>query len=417
MKPFSIKEEIEELIRIDLKLPHEEEIAFLYVRWDLLISLFSLIGQLEEGNCFAVSVASHLLGHHQDFLIDLLIEVLQKGTFSFEGVEIPLLPLLEGKRSYEKDFRTLLSAESAHRLTGFSLAKEVLSTESGNRIPSERCSLEIMMDSQFKEKKRYAKEVFLSLKYNLLQQALLGILQFCSINSSKNNSLGKTTAISNKTSLLRRLFFQVVGNFNYGPQSQIFQNFLTRFCTRWVEDLWFIDYKSWNQWFESGRLLFDYHNQGLKVDGNISDYFPLMRVRRLSLLKEGKLCPIDRISDLVGYFKALVFELTKEEMNLDDLIMVRGFLSHLLSPLVAQEIAKIVQIENGAKVNFKWEKYYLSDSFFRVQNGRDCRLITLWDRLYTRFAPPYFFSSVNATDFFVQLCIRLYHFGKINFNF
>lgn len=62
--PFSVHPELQDIIRIDLKLPKEEEMNFIYVRWSLLIFLFSLVGQESEPNCFAIATLANLSWNH-----------------------------------------------------------------------------------------------------------------------------------------------------------------------------------------------------------------------------------------------------------------------------------------------------------------------------------------------------------------
>lgn len=413
MKPFAVQEKLHDLIRIDLKLPITEEIAFLYVRWDLLIALFSLIGQIEEGNCYAVAVTSNLFGQHYDILLDLLIEALQKGSFTFEGIEIPILPLLESRRRYEKDFNLRLSPESAVRLTGFSIARETLGVESEYKPSSEKLPFEVVMEAQFQKEKTYAKEVFLSLKYNLLQQTLLGILQFISLNSTKENKSGETSFISWKKYIVKKINQIVLKKFNGGVYSPGFRDFLSRFYTVWERKLWLVDYRSWKQSFESGRVVFDFHSQGLNAEGNLSDYEPLMKVRRLCFLKEGELHPLDRISDFTKYLSSLVDEFPTDDIPLIECLRIEKFQTYLLSQYVAEEIAKIVKEQNGTQVHFGWERYYESDSFFLVQRGGDAGLITLWEPLSSRFSSSAaLFTSTSVVDFVTQLCRKLKTFRE-----
>ena len=414
MTPFSVHPSLHELIRIDQKLPVNEEIAFLYVRWDLLICLFTPIGQNEEGNCYAVAVASNLLCQHQDTLLNLLTEALQKGTFTFEGNEIPVLPLLESLRRYEKDFQTLVPGEIAVQLTGFTLAQQSLGVETEFNAEEKDLPLELVMASRFQEQAPYAKELFLSLKHNLLQQMLLGILQFTSLNTTiirtKNPSgeyisWRRLLTVKLMKILVRKLIEQI-------QISERGRAYFTKKCSLWMKNLWLIDYRNWSPKVDSGRMVLDYHEQGLKLEGDLAAYQPLSKVRRLCYLKDGIFQPIDRISDLKDSLCRVADEASAMPEPSCAASEIDRFKGVVKSSAFTEDVAKCVQEMNGDEVLFSWECYLESDSLLLMQRGGDSGLIAKWQPIREHYASFEVIQSANVENFFLQVCQKIKSFKE-----
>ncbi len=128
--PFSIHPDRKELVHIDLKIPIDEPIEFIYVQWALLIAFFSVLGQIDEGNCFAVAPTMKFLQTHPGILLELVIQVLQKGSFTFEGIEVPVDPLLKTRRMNEQLFNIPLPRDIACKHLGIAIAEKALGVHS-----------------------------------------------------------------------------------------------------------------------------------------------------------------------------------------------------------------------------------------------------------------------------------------------
>jgi hypothetical protein len=412
--PFTIHDDLKELISIDIKVPVIDQVNFVYVRWDLLLALFSIIGQLEEGNCYAVAATSNLLGRHCDVLLKLLIDVLKTGKLGFEGLEIPVLTLLESRRKYEQDFSSVLTKDKAVNLTGYAVASALLGVETESKSGSaDTVSLSVLMQNSFGQNTEYAKEIFLSHKQNLLQQMLIAIIHFVSLNLNKVREVNGKGYRSWKQGVLSEIKNKLFAVFKqqYNGLSVLSTSVFTDFlggCEQALSKYFFVvDFRNWKKDVRDGHVFFDFHSQGLQFNGTLSDYDPFMRTRRLYFLKEGKLLPVDSLTFL-GACLAEIAE--RESAPLNSAVVKSGcdlLKSFFTSEMFKEEAAKLVQKENGGVSKLAWELYRDSDAFFLVQRGGDSGMVTLWDPIKDRVAPPSMFASQNPLHFFIALCTKI----------
>lgn len=409
MNPFHIHKDLYKLIQIDLKLPADEEFAFLYVRWDLLIALFSLIGQrIYEGNCYAIAPTSNLHVQHFDGLLDLLLESLQTGVLKIEGQEIPLMPLLDSRQRFEKDFEHPLSPELAVNLTGFSLAGEAVSTDVSLPVTTmERLSLEQLMVTHFDENALYAKEIFHSLKYNCLQQLLLSIFQFFINNSYSIEDEMKSA----KERLLTKLYESILDRsqgINHGSL------LLQRCHNHWVKNLWLVDCRSLSSSIHpNGHIVFDYHSQGLKFNEPLNA--ELINIRRLFYLENGLCVPVDRISEFTQRLSLPLDTLVRENTDLKE--AANWLKLYLNSQDALEDIAKIIGRVNNSSIQFHWDLYADSDSFFLAQEGGNTAILSRWGPFSNHMAQLVVFESENEESFFQRLCREIRKFYDINPDF
>lgn len=402
--PFEIHPIFSDLIRIDLKLFYDENISFLHVRWSLMLSLFSMMCQIKSHkNCFSVAVTANILRQFQDYALDLLIEVLTKGTFSFENVEIPIDPILESLQAceFENEFNSKIIESEAVSLIGFYLAEERLGIK-GSSPKEMPTTLQEAMEKVFGEKISLAKRIYLSLKCNFLQQTLLGVIQFKCINS--NEIVGEI--FSDKKKFLDSIFVCLIneilsGNFQYSNSD--FNQLKEKFLNSLVKQFWFFDYTS-TPIINNKLINFDFHLKGLKVSSLEFDVKELKYLRRLFFLKDGKLSPLDRITD----FTSMICRFIDEECPEVTIISQNAKIlkDYLASDPLKRKISEFLSIENQLEIKQMndWRSYYESDFFLKLQDGGNPRNFISLPPLDKYFHSIGKIAYESPQDFFLQLC-------------
>ncbi|NGX61115.1 MAG: hypothetical protein K940chlam9_00596 [Chlamydiae bacterium] len=422
LKSLRIHPDMEEVIRIDLKLEKGAKVLPEHLSWNLLIAFFSVFGQVDEGNCFAVSTATNIQIHHLDVVQELWREVLETGCFQFEGKKIPILPLLETRRTYERDFEEKLSVEQGTNWVGFDVAEQAL----GERVPLDTggdMRIGDMMSLSFPSDSSYAKEVALSLKQNLLHQTLLTVLNFVILNQESANSEEKNSHPNKKTWFLQNFHAAIKRNFTQWRvsrqresdcnESPLFTCLLDEFTDR----LWLVDSRSWSHQILGGRVQFQYHSQGVLHQPGKENYSHLYQMRRIfHLTPSGKLIPVERISDLKGVIQEILLGIEGD--------FLYGHLSSAAKPMLQflaegwknEEIAKVFSALNSSSLKGLTAEYYAkSDSAFLIQDGGKTQSILDWRRLNGKyFEPAKIKSSSDEKEWIVHIgsCIRLFEKKK-----
>ncbi len=407
-KPFPVHSSMEELICVDLMMPLTEKMKmnFVYVRWSMLSALFSLMGQMEEINCYAVAKMMNLQSEHPDVLVKLMIEVLMQGAFCYDKTRIPIFPLLESRRSYEPDFTMKMTASEARDLPSYAITRFALqSVTPFTMVPeTQKQSLGDWMKLDFNENVGLAKQFFLSLKLSFLQQTILAILQFGSLNATQK-ILGyrsfKMRVMRGVMGLIRRRIDKRLEN----QKTDIgLQDFMDNFLYSLQSAFFCIDYTNWDHTIKDGRVIFDYHSQGFIFNGDLEDYESCRSVRRLFYASPDSFMPVD---SLTGFIK-ICLELLEEvgaEIKCPYIIDFQHILcTHLKSAQFLQDLAKHMEYINQEESELEWEDYAEADSLFLIQDGGSCRNNGDLKTLGGKFSEIYKVSSHTLDFLFIELC-------------
>ena len=417
-KPFTVHKDLQELISIDLQLHKDEEINFIYLRWDLLIALISSISQHDsEKNCFAIATVSNLLVNNPEILLKMLIEALKTGKMEFSGHKFPVLTMLESARMNETDFNKIVSHQSVSNLIPFSLARESLDVELTDQA-THYMPLDKYLTLVFSDKAYYAKQLYLSTKQNLLQKLLISMVQFAAINTNskgfyENDDLLHTADTnqleehSNKESLIydfiKDLKLHLKANSNEYVLSEQDGTYLHELENALLEKLYVVDYNNWKVTHDDKKVFFNFHKKGLNYNGKISDYNGLVQERRLCFFKNGDLIPVDSISELKSCFLEIVNQFYPDvKTGLEGSLQAK-IIDFVSSNAFEGIISEILFTMNKNECPLEAAIYKDSNSLIFAQNGSFSAFLKLWEPLRFKLS----FENIQAAtpeDFFVTLC-------------
>ncbi|MFC2049129.1 hypothetical protein ACFLR2_00435 [Chlamydiota bacterium] len=420
--PFPVDPEMQRLIYIDLMLPFSAPMNFVYVRWSMLTALFSVIGQLSEGNCSAISMMMNLLSKDNHVLVKLMTEVLKSGHFSFEAKMIPILPLLASKRKYETDFNRKMTLEEARGLTPYLVAGSALdATPNKQQVAAhQKLPLGKWMEFEFGQSAGIAKEFYLSHKMSFLQQALLAIFQFVSINGhvvGEGNPTARSQFFTEMMQYARDTFDNDPMHhfYIYGPGISVlleyddfvnsFDSFLNQLEEHLISHFFLVDYRHWDYSVKNNRVIFDFQSQGFKFNGNLDDYMPFKKARRLFHLSGRGLEPVDSLTAFARlcreHVDTLCYPYHSKLMKQGQGIIKEYF----EDPQFFEDLADIITAANSQEGSTLDRREYLaSDSFFLIQNGGESGLTEGIAGLKGHFSNVRYAYAQSAEQFFLKLC-------------
>lgn len=424
-KPFKVHEDLEYIISIDLKIPPNDPINFIYVRWDLLMLLLAPLGQIgSEGNCFAVAPTANFITNHPEIILEIIIDVLKTGNFSIDQQEIPAMQFFENTADfYEEDFH-----ESAiHKnLNAFLIVNKCLNnsstayqTEKNHNFSEHDASQEgiwkdqnlftselyehlqhIEMTKEQQDNQQYlghqtkhANQLFTSLKQNILQKLTLSIIQFAAINTPRKKP---TFDFADKSDLINFFALEMSKYSEYisGDEFKIFSDkkkFLDNFKEIFSRSFYFVD----------------------KINGESDTEKPkgLRYTRNLFFLKQGKLIPITKISS----FKECFIQIASELQNRQGAIYFKNEINEMLDYIhyndFTMSIAKFLHAVNQEKVPFKPEDYKNSDLFIIAKGGGRLDFLVEWEALHYQLESVRI-SATSVMAFFLEVCVQLFAHGK-----
>lgn len=413
--PFAIHPELEELILIDMKLSSDEKMHFIYVRWDLLMALFTEVGGQYTGekNCYAIATASNMMLNHCEIILAILIDVLKTGTFLIDHHTIPILPLLESRRKYIVDFQQTLSDKAAENLVAFSVANAVLRPVE-RATQTSQIQLGQKMESHFGTNAAYAKEIFLSHKQNFLQQIIIALFEFQGVNGGSIRSFDDLFEFSWRGLLFGQIYQALEQSFKPAP---ILTEILNKVNDELFNHFFLVDYLSWNVGLVDNKIVFDFQSQGLLFDPTVN-YVPFRRIQRLFFLKDNKFSPVDTIDD----FNQSLIEIAQMIKQSESRSVYQKSLDVLMLFLQKDNWKKrvahsIIYNWNRENSNLDASIYENSNSFFLLQCGGYIEAVGQW--VYKKSlldSKRSIKSAVNVKALFLQICKEINDFNVMNTN-
>jgi len=407
-EPFEVHPQMEELICLDLKLPLKEKMSFIYVRWCLVTALFTPIGQLDhEPNCYAVAILLNLLIDSPRNVVQLMIEALRKGSFSFEQTEIPVLPLLESQRYFEPDFKVLFTPDRARGSVPYLTTNAALGIPAAPKVYlDEQSPLSTWIENDFNDQVKSAKEFFISHRLSFLQQMVLAILKFAAQNNTQAiRPESHKVEIFNKIVNQIKLDMSQWINISAAEQDPLWKPFFSDFVSFLMNSFFCVDYTHWDFQVKDNKVVFAFHSQGFAFNGNLKNYKEFAKLRRFfhfSFLSGFK--PVDRLSAFAEY---CVEHLDKNRSPFDSFALKqwrRLLRSHLQSPQFCTALAQILAASNSKEASLGWEEYLKADSLFLIQDGGYITHVCNLSIFKEKFQRREIISGIDPLSHFINLC-------------
>ncbi len=330
MQPISVHKSMHFLIQRDMRLKVNEQPSLDSIRSDLLIALFSVMGQIEP-NCFAVAPMQCYFRMQPELVLDTLITLLETGEIKVSRETISLLSLIDSMRTCDEMFVQDVQLPNVLFSNEMSVAYKILQQERRQFSGIERrVKYKDLIVEVFQSQAPLAKEVILSMKRNLLQLTFLSVIQFSSVNYYQKMPFLKG---------LKDALHQAVGE-------------IEDFNAKTTASLWLLDEKNEEFSISENQITFDRYSQPFKLIDDQCDFKPFLEMRRLCYLKEKKLIPLDRISEI----KAFLLDLFPEHEGLKSLD----------SEAFSISLAKFVSRYNA---DLNWNVYHESDAFLLPKTG------------------------------------------------
>jgi len=193
-RQVAVHPDLQDAIRIDLKLKRDEHIYTTHVFWDCFMFLFSDIRQINRPNCYAIGALTYATENAPYKTVETMIAWLSQGYYAFnDHTSIPIAPLLAKRLIYTRDLQVELESQKALSLTTFQHISSTLSVTPGEESGSDdvvplRSSLRTILDSgEASEHLPYAEKLYYAYKYSTLGHLALGVMEFAYMNCPETN--------------------------------------------------------------------------------------------------------------------------------------------------------------------------------------------------------------------------------------
>lgn len=244
-REFSIASSMENFIRIDLKLPPNEQIIPAHAICDCVKALFWDVRQICRVDCYAISSLIYMSENRAYRLMQKMIQFVSTGALEFDEGNVPLLPILEKRLEHPKNSNPTRSIKSFLYSYDVSQLIKVLNLEIPNFFMNEKLSLKELLYRLLKENNAlnhldYAKEWVRSSKYNGLIQLFLAACEFTHMNKS-HKIADQNFWISPKKNFIRKsienLKESVCSNLTDKRETSLFFRVLKKQLS---QNIWFI---------------------------------------------------------------------------------------------------------------------------------------------------------------------------------
>jgi hypothetical protein len=420
---ISVDKDLQDLIFFDLKIPkidkstdEENPFRFVYAQWAILLALFTPVGQTDEGNCYAVATLFNLLNEHAEILLPILMSVLKKGYLIYGKKKIPVSILLDGKKQYDLSPDFNIKYEKFIQLPIISVLTHCIKSDITDNFDSKiNCllSLDECMQIAFGAKKEIAMKMYDSFYKKNISHLLLSIFQFIPTNTVN----GKKES-SSKYHLIDFIHLYLLKCI---PISQFTKPFIHDFTSKYKselkERLFIFDYFNSTPNLKNNRINFDFHEKGFKFNGYLEDYKKFKEERRLCILENSKMIPIDSISMLQTHLQRINLSVVNKyfkTMHVDEVIELNSYFS---SNEFMYDFSQFLENINWNNTPLKSEEYLDSDSLFLIQRGGNTDYLTIAKPFKTIFKKPVTLISTSVKSFYSNLCHEIFQQMNINSQF
>ncbi|MCH9626564.1 MAG: hypothetical protein S4CHLAM2_01860 [Chlamydiales bacterium] len=172
--------DLQNVVRIDLKLCPEDPVSSTHVLWDCLMFLFTDIRQIYRPNCYAIGGLIYATENAPYKTLDAMLNWLTQGHYDCgEGISVPIRPILEKRLIYAQDLRIKLETQKALCLNTFQHIMDTMRADSISSNSSEVAPLRTILNAASGPSHiSYTESLYYAYKYNALVHLALAIMEF-----------------------------------------------------------------------------------------------------------------------------------------------------------------------------------------------------------------------------------------------
>lgn len=246
-RKISVHPDLQDAIRIDLKLSPGEPLHSIHVFWDCFMFLFHDIRQINRPNCYAIGALIYAIENAPYKTLEKMLSWLEGGHFVFnEQIGVPIAPLLEKRLVYTRDLQIELETEKALSLTTFKHIRSALkvsglekaSSESDEAAPLHAVLSTIVRAEEETSRLPYAEQLYYAFKYNTLSHLALAVMEFAYLNCPKTD-LKDQSYSAMKERFLDKIMQEIEQSLSHFPKEPAKKNLLQKIRKKLGEKLWF----------------------------------------------------------------------------------------------------------------------------------------------------------------------------------
>lgn len=205
----TVHKELENLIRLDLKLHPEQEVKSAHIVYDVLMALFSDVRQKDDPNCYAIAALVYTTENYTFKFFETTLQWLSNGHVTIsEHYTLPLKPLVDKRLIYFHDLSCRLEYESALAVAPIEHIKSTLSLddEAALKVDSPKTvkgSLSrLLQENKATDLIPYAEQLYVAYKCNTLNMLHLAVIEMTYMNESSIDRDGFHKVSSNKRAFI-----------------------------------------------------------------------------------------------------------------------------------------------------------------------------------------------------------------------
>lgn len=242
-KKASIHPDLEDLIRLDLKLSPEHPIASVHILYDAIMSMFGDIRQKDSPNCYAIAALIYAIENETFIYFEKTLLWLKQGYVSLsDRFTLPIQPLVEKRLHYISDLSCRLKFEDTIALAPF---KHISGAFGITSLPSSftdqpvtiRSTLsKLLEDSDSSEHLPYAERMYVAYKSNTLVLMHLAVCELTYMNISDKGWNGAQCVSKDKSKFIHACLSAIIDA--TARQKFYSPKFMTAMKTRLQSILW-----------------------------------------------------------------------------------------------------------------------------------------------------------------------------------
>ena len=201
--------DLENLIRIDLKLHPSIRVQSAHIIYDVLMALFADIRQKDNPNCYAVAALIYTTENYTHKFVEKTLKWLEQGYISIsDQYTLPLKPLVDKRLVYLNDLSCLAVYEGVLGVAPIEHIRGALKLEeSTSSMPTNPISIRDTLSRLLKENDAtellpYAEQLYVAYKYNTLILLHLTVVEMTYMNGSIDDVYGYKHVAFHKRSFI-----------------------------------------------------------------------------------------------------------------------------------------------------------------------------------------------------------------------